>query len=221
MWYEWRMTLLATLKDGFFKTAEAMVKDEKVLGRQQKLLDSVLPQLLQHAKQLSIQEEDLQVVAEELANCDQEELSDTRQQLITLDADIESKKQMIADLKKQLEGREVEIAAGIQRREICLDDIREAEKVREECRGWSSSEISALKGICHYLSKKIQLIFYSQSGCDRERTWLDHYWGLRHHDIHDLPQRNRARFRRCFISVRDSKVKAAFQLPNRPLVHRC
>jgi len=147
MWYDWRMTLLATLKDGFFNTAEGLIKDEKILDRQQKLIDSALPQLIQQAEQLAIEEEDLQVAAEELANCDQEELSEARQRLITVDADVEAKKQMIADLKKQLQGKEAEISAGIKRKETCLEEIREAEKIREECRGWSAHEISALKGM--------------------------------------------------------------------------
>lgn len=146
MWYEWRMTLLATLKDGFFRTAEGMVKDEKTLDRQQALLDSVLPQLIQQAEQLESEEVDLQAAADELANCDQEELSDARQRLVTVDADIQAKKQMIADLRKQLQTKEANILAGSQRKEKCLEEIRGSEKIREECRGWTSSEINALKG---------------------------------------------------------------------------
>jgi kinetochore protein Spc7/SPC105 len=148
MWYEWRMTLLGTLKDGFFKMAEGMEKDEETLDRQQALLDSVLPQLVQQAERLEREEVDLRSAAEELANCDQEELNEARQQLITVDADIEAKKQLIAELRRQLQGKKAEIVAGTGRKQVCLEDIREAEKIREECRGWSSNEISALKGIC-------------------------------------------------------------------------
>lgn len=147
MWYEWRMTLLATLKDGLLKTADGMTKDEKILNKQQTLLDSILPQLIKQVEHLSDEEADLQTAAEELANCDQEELSDARQNLIAVDADVEAKKYLIAELRKQLEGKEAEIAAGLERKERYLEDIREAEKIREECRGWSSKEISALKGL--------------------------------------------------------------------------
>jgi kinetochore protein Spc7/SPC105 len=147
MWYDWRMTLLATLKDGLFKTAEGMIKDEEILDHQIELLDSVFPQLLHQAEHLECEEADLESAAEDLANCDQEELSDARQQLISVDADVEAKRQLIADLRKQLQGKEAEIESGIERKQICLEEIREAEKVREECRGWSSNEISALKGL--------------------------------------------------------------------------
>ena len=147
LWYDWRMTLLGTLKDGLFKTAEGMIQDEEQLDHQQKLLDTVLPQLTQQAEILQREEADLRYYAEELASCDQEELSEARQQLISVDADVEAKKRMIADLQKLLHGKEVEIRMVTERKQMCLEDIREAEKIREECRGWTSSEISTLKSL--------------------------------------------------------------------------
>ena len=146
MWYEWRLTLLATLRDGFFRMAEGMQTDEETLDQQQALLDSILPRLVWQTEQLERDEIDLQCAAEELANCDQAELSEARQQLVTVNADIEAKKQLIAELSKQLQGKEAEIVSSMERKEVCLEDIRESEKIREECRGWSSNEISALKG---------------------------------------------------------------------------
>lgn len=146
MWYDWRMTLLGTLKEGLFKTAEGMIEDEEILDHQQELLEAVLPELTRRAEQLRREESDLQSAAEEIANCDQDELSEARQRLIRVDADVEAKKHLIADLRRQLEGKESEIEAGIARKQVYLEEIREAEKIREECRGWTSSEISALKG---------------------------------------------------------------------------
>ncbi len=149
MWYEWRMTLLGTLKEGLFKTAEGMIQDEEVLDKQQALLEKVLPHLIRKAQQLEHEESYLRSAAEEIANCDQEELSDARQRLIEVDADIEAKKRMIAELHKQLEGKEAEIKIGTERKQICQEEIREAERIREECRGWTSSEVSTLKGLYH------------------------------------------------------------------------
>lgn len=145
-WYDWRMTLLATLKDGFIRTAESMSQDEAILNSQIELLDSVYPQLIQQAEHLETEQSQLESAAEELANCDQEELSDARRQLITIDADVQAKKQLIVDLRKQLQGKEAEIVMGTDRKQVCLEEIRESEKIREECRGWTSNEISALKG---------------------------------------------------------------------------
>lgn len=146
-WYEWRMKLLRTLlDDGLVRIADGMVKDEEVLDHQQTLLDSVLPKLIEVSDRLVREESDLQSVAEELANCDPAELADARHQLVSVDADIEAKERKIADLRRQLQGKEAEIKVGVERKQICLDEIREAERVREECRGWSSNEIVALKG---------------------------------------------------------------------------
>ena len=146
MWYDWRLTLLWTLRDGFFKAAEGMELDEETLDQEQAMLDSVLPQMIQQMEQLEREEVDLRSTAEELANCDQAELSEARQQLIIVDADIEAKRQLITELSRQLQGRVAEVSAGAERKELCLEDIRDAEKIREDCRGWNSNEISALKG---------------------------------------------------------------------------
>lgn len=151
------MTLLGTLKDGLFKTAEGMIKDEEKLDQQQELLEPVLPQLIQQAEKLQREEGGLQSAAEELANCDPEELGDARQRLITVDADVEAKKHMIADLRKQLQGKEAEIEAGNERKQVYFEEIREAEKIREECRGWTSNEISILKGMTSDCFQKYEL----------------------------------------------------------------
>lgn len=147
MWYDWRMTLLGTLKEGLFKTGEGMMQDEELLDHQLGLLNSVIPKLVRKTEALQREESELQAAAEDLANCDPVALSDTRQKLIAVDSDIEAKRRMIAELRKQLEGREVELKAGAERKQICIDEISEAERIREECRGWTSGEISSLKGI--------------------------------------------------------------------------
>lgn len=190
-WYDWRMTLLGTLKEGLFRSAEGMIQDEEKLDEQQALIEAVLPQLIRQAEDLQQEESDYQLAAEELANCDPEELSNARQRLITVDADVAAKKQLIADLQKQLQGKETEIEAGTERKQVCLEHIREAEKVREECRGWTSTEIGVLKGTspspCFC---EIKLTFPRQSKRDRKCTWLDYYWSIRHHNFNDIPKGN-------------------------------
>ncbi|RDL31195.1 Uncharacterized protein BP5553_09984 [Venustampulla echinocandica] len=145
MWYDWRMTLLSTLTGGLEKTREGMIHDEEILDHQQILLDSVLPQLLQKAEVLEHEVTDLQSAAEDLANCDPEELSSVRQDLIAVDADIETKRRLITDLRKQLDAEEVELGTSAERKQVCMEEIRKAEKIREECRGWTSSEINSFK----------------------------------------------------------------------------
>lgn len=187
MWYDWRSTLLATLKDGLVRTAEGMIQDEEVLDQQQELLDTVLPQLIEESDRLSFQKQDLQAAADEIANCDQEELSEARQQLIVLDSDVEAKKQILADLQKQLERKEAEIKSGNEKKQLWLGEIHEAEKIREECRGWSSSEISVLKGMpCENCFMLSMLIISRQSRSSGEGTWLDYHRRFRYDNFNDL-----------------------------------
>lgn len=146
MWYEWRMMLQDGLKEGLVKISEGMAADEQLLGKQQTLLSSVVPRLDQQFKSLTTEREDLEAVARELADCDPEDLQSARAELASLDSDIETKSREIEELRKQLAGVESNIEAATQQKRDCVADIEEAEKEREECRGWTSSEINSLKG---------------------------------------------------------------------------
>ncbi|KAI9743590.1 MAG: hypothetical protein M1818_002905 [Claussenomyces sp. TS43310] len=145
MWYEWRMKLLDGLKEGLDKIDDGMRADEDVLRYQQELLDTVLPSLVSHHERLTAEEAELRVAAKELANCDQEELEQARLRLGSLDEDLQSKKSMIAEMQAQVNDRETLIEKSIERRKLCQEDIRAAEAIREECRGWTGNEILSLK----------------------------------------------------------------------------
>lgn len=147
MWYEWRMKLLDGLRDGLCKIGQDMHSDRESLQQQQDLLDSILPSIIQKFEQLQHEEYELRTNAEELANCDQEELSGARQRLVEVDNDIEAKKKLIAEMRQELEAKESAIKSGMERKQVCQDDIKLAEKTREECRGWSAKEVAALKGM--------------------------------------------------------------------------
>lgn len=154
MWYEWRMKLLDGLQDGLITIAEDMTSDADVLGKQQELLDNVVPELVQNYETLLQQEADLQTAAEEIANCNQEDLAEARECLVALDADIESKKALVQELRSQMEDNETRFSIATERKQTCLDEIREADKIREECRGWTGSEITALKAKADALEEK-------------------------------------------------------------------
>ncbi|VBB72638.1 Putative kinetochore protein spc7 [Podospora comata] len=145
MWYEWRMKLQDGLKEGLVKIAEGMDDDEKLLARQQELLSSVLPDMIKRAEELEKEHENLEAVAQEMADCDPAELEEARAELISLDEGLEEKQRKIAELKAQLEDSNSGIETLTAQKQQCLGDIREADKIREECRGWSSEEISKLK----------------------------------------------------------------------------
>ncbi|KAI0534558.1 hypothetical protein GGR58DRAFT_482423 [Xylaria digitata] len=145
MWYEWRMKLQDGLKEGLEKISEGMVADEELLQKQQALLNSILPDMVQRFESLVTEHENLEAVAQELADCDPEDLRSARAELTNIDSDIEVKKRKIEELRRQLAETESNIDTATQRKQSCVADIAEAEKEREECRGWTSNEINSLK----------------------------------------------------------------------------
>ena len=147
MWYEWRMKLLDGLKDGLVRISQDMNNDTDLLGQQEQLLEEVIPTLIEEHDRLSAEAQLLQAQADEMADCDQEELADARENLVYLDEELDTKRKAVAELQQQLVEQEKGIEDAIDRKQEYLGEIREAERVREECRGWSGSEVAILKGM--------------------------------------------------------------------------
>ncbi|KAM7209346.1 kinetochore protein spc7 [Naviculisporaceae sp. PSN 640] len=154
MWYEWRMKLQEGLKEGLLKIAEGMDDDEKLITKEQKLLSSVLPATLRKFEALKIECEDLEAAARELAECDPQELQAARSDLSSLGNEIKEKTRRIEELRRRVEESDSVMESLASQKQLCLEEIKEAEKVREECRGWTSTEINALKVKVEAIEKK-------------------------------------------------------------------
>lgn len=146
MWYEWRMKLLDELKKGLTVISKGMEQDDSTLQRQEELLQSVLPALLAKHEALGQESQRLQRHAQELANCDQNELNDARHKLQATEEEIATKGVMLDEMTRKLKEKEDGLEAVVESKEECLSHIKEAERIREEYRGWSASEVSLLKG---------------------------------------------------------------------------
>lgn len=147
MWYEWRMKLLEGLGEGLVRIDEGFVDDNEILAEQERLLEPIVPKLVEKHQKLSEEAALLQSQADELANCDQEELSAAREKLVATEEEIETKRKMVEELRAQLKHQEQGIENVVERKAEYLKEIEEAERVREEYRGWSSAEVAALKGM--------------------------------------------------------------------------
>ncbi|KAG8163331.1 hypothetical protein KVR01_006628 [Diaporthe batatas] len=154
MWYDWRMKLQDGLREGLVKIAEGMVADEQLLDKKQKLLSSVLPAMVKQLDTLAREYEDLDAVVSELEDCDPQELESARTDLASVEDDIELKNEEIAQLREQLRASEQMVDQLADQKQRYSADIKEAERAREECRGWSSAEISALKAKVDELEKR-------------------------------------------------------------------
>ena len=145
MWYEWRMKLLDGLREGLLRIGEGLNEDDEILAQQERLLQPVLPGLTAECERLKTECQQLQAQADELASCDQEELTDARDNLVSVENDVEAKRKLVTDLQQQLQEKEEGINRVAERKQDCLAEIKEAEKIREDCRGWSGSEVASLK----------------------------------------------------------------------------
>ncbi|PGH28109.1 hypothetical protein AJ80_00367 [Polytolypa hystricis UAMH7299] len=151
MWYEWRMKLLEGLKEGLDRHVEEMKHDEAVLAKREELLTSVVPDLVEKHSKLEVEARNLQQLADEMESCDQEELRRTRETLAAVDAEIATKQKRLEEAQEQLQGSTNVIDAGAELKTEFLAQIGEAERVREECRGWSVKEVQSLKASVHNL----------------------------------------------------------------------
>ncbi|KAG7132388.1 Kinetochore protein spc7 like [Verticillium longisporum] len=154
MWYAWRTALQDGLKEGLIRIAEGMDADDKVLEQQQKLLSSILPSLISRFDVLNEERINLEAVAQELADCDPSELEAVRSELTDVDSDMEKKTKQIVQLRAQLEESAATVEQLTARKRAWQEEIEEAEKIREECRGWSTSEISTLKARVDAIEKQ-------------------------------------------------------------------
>ena len=154
MWYEWRKKLQEGMKEGLEQTSTGMDADDKIINKQQNLLNSVLPALQCKYEALKEENSDLQAAADELASCDQEELQNARKKVTTLDDEIDQQKKLIAKLRNDLSSTEAITNTLKSQKENCLSEIRDSERVREECRGWSAADVEAYKTRVEALERK-------------------------------------------------------------------
>jgi len=147
-WYEWRMGLLRGLQEGLDKARQDMSVDEDIIQQQEDMLRPVLPPLIEENKRLESQHAQLQAQADELANCDQSELQAARDELMAVEAEIQEKKAKLEEMQNAVSKKDEEIEIAKRGVEECKREITEAEKLREEFRGWSLGEVQPLKGEC-------------------------------------------------------------------------
>ncbi|GKZ17574.1 hypothetical protein AbraIFM66951_004330 [Aspergillus brasiliensis] len=144
-WYEWRMKLLEGLKDGLERHVQEMKADGDILSKHEALLNGVVPGLEEKHSALEKEATTLQQLADEMENCDQDELRSAREKLSGVEAEIEEKKRRLQEMQDELQTKTDTIESGTALKAEYTAQIEEAERIKEECRGWSAKEISELK----------------------------------------------------------------------------
>lgn len=172
MWYEWRMKLLDGLKEGLVQISNGMDEDAENLAQQEGLLEPMLPKLIEENGRLQGEYENLQAQADELASCDQDELRQARDKLRAVDDDLQAKLSLLAQLGQELQAKDESVQDALERRDEYHAEIKEAERVRQDSRGWKPSEVSALQGTSSPSSRVFSLFPLKQA--DPCRSKLGH-----------------------------------------------
>ena len=175
MWYEWRMKLLDGLKEGLVQIGAGMEEDAETLSQQERLLDPILPRLTEANSRLQNEQRTLQAQADGLANCDQEELRQSREELASIDEDLQAKLRLVKQLEQEHATKEEGIQHAAERRDEFHAEIKEAERVRQESRGWKTTEVMALQGQTSLTMLPIVVADIARSQCDRagRGVWLE------------------------------------------------
>lgn len=145
-WYEWRMKLLDGLKESLSETAGGMDGDDEILRKQEALLEPMLENLVQGREKSRNECRALKERAAELSSCDPEDIKTARSRLVRVSKDVEQKKAAIEKQKFSLNEMNgaIEVAKGVKIQ--CQAATRDAQRIREEYRGWSAAEIGRLRG---------------------------------------------------------------------------
>jgi kinetochore protein Spc7/SPC105 len=180
MWYEWRMKLLEGLKEGLDRHVSEMQADDVIFSQQEKILGCIVPGLVEKQAALESEATALQQMVDEVENCDQDELRSARERLAKVDAEIAAKRSTLDTMQKELHEKMEAASANAKLKDEYVAQIKDAERVKEECRGWNVKEVLGLKGEQSPLlgfDSTIDAVlnsYYSIGGVTRGFHWMVH-----------------------------------------------
>ncbi|EXJ78675.1 hypothetical protein A1O1_09077 [Capronia coronata CBS 617.96] len=153
-WYQWRAQLVEGLRAGLEGINQGMSTDLALLDQQRTTLDGVIPQLLHEQSELERQKLSLQQRLEELNSVDQEALNDCRHQLRAANDYGLKRSALLESLREQMKGKDEAVAAAKEMKVEMLEQIAEADRVREEHKGWPAADVLAFKSKVETIEKQ-------------------------------------------------------------------
>ncbi|KAB8336947.1 hypothetical protein FH972_021252 [Carpinus fangiana] len=144
-WYEWRSKLWDGLKDSLEANLAGLRDDHAIVKDTEDFVGQALPALIEEKELLAAEHTHLTARGNDLKGSDPKALNSARERLRSMDADMENKRQQIKQFQEDLEKRNSSIEAAIEAKSEYQAAIKEAHRRREECRGWSMSEVRKLR----------------------------------------------------------------------------
>ena len=144
-WYTWRAQLVEGLKTGLEGIKGGMKDDEAALIEQQKSLNAVLPGLLDQKDSLQDKLASLKMTLEELDGVDTEALGTSRQSLKHADDNYAQISSTLGQLRAEMVEKEDALSSAAELKKEMQGQIDEANRVKQEYRGWPVADVLALK----------------------------------------------------------------------------
>lgn len=149
-WYAWRSQLLDGFMNALKDIGEGLIADDDALKRAEELLQTVLPELVEQQEVLHAEAERLQDAAVSTTDEEKEELDAARERVTAVESEMEEKRLWVEELQREIADQDTFVETREESKAECSAAIQEADRVREACRGWSISEVNALKGKLRY-----------------------------------------------------------------------
>ncbi|EXJ65209.1 hypothetical protein A1O7_01550 [Cladophialophora yegresii CBS 114405] len=153
-WYQWRTQLVDGLKTGLQGIDEGMKADLELLQQQQQTLHEVLPVLHEERADVESQKSSLEQSLKELDSVDHEVLNECRRQLQNADEYFLQRSALLDSLQEQMREKEEALRAVDELKSEMKDQIAEADRVREEHKGWPVADVLALKSRVEAIEKQ-------------------------------------------------------------------
>lgn len=153
-WYQWRAQLVDGLKAGLDGINMGLNADLELLRQQQQILEAVVPQLLQERSDLQDQKASLKRTQEELDSVDHEALKSCREELKTANEQYLERSALLEALQRQMREKDEALLAANELKTEMIDQIAEADRVREEHKGLPVADVLALKTKVEQIEKQ-------------------------------------------------------------------
>ncbi|KIW80431.1 hypothetical protein Z517_07047 [Fonsecaea pedrosoi CBS 271.37] len=153
-WYQWRAQLVEGLKNGLEGIGHGIQADLQLLQQQQQILDSVLPRLNQERTDLENRKASLQQSLEELDSVHHESLTNCRRELQNADKYCLQRSALLDSLHEQMREKEEALLAAAELKTEMNDQIAEADRVREESKGWPVADVLDLRSRVNAIEKQ-------------------------------------------------------------------
>lgn len=144
-WYTWRAQLVDGLRSGLEGIKRGMDKDAAQLDEQQAALDAVVPGLSHQREALNKELASLRQALDELESVDTDALDEVRRQLRAADDENSRKSALLKTLREQMAEKEEALESAEELKTELNAQIDEADRVRQEYRGWPVDDVLALK----------------------------------------------------------------------------